>query len=549
MSQMTVSDGGRFLLTYTVNGATDPELGLVIASLSTQNKFVDKDIDIKLFVPSASTSVSGKTVSYSSGWIATGSQSVALGTITSGAAAATISDPVYNSSTSKFDLTASGNVAAPTVSVDGYVSSSEGTKNSNTGGISGSKSLNKIKVGVTVNSNNITVTPTIARTAKPSGDTWTDAASGAVTTTKPSSGVYVQVDAAAVAGSTTVTGKVSTAGYGTTSQYSTDSATTITGGSNAATSAYVPIKSASGYSLSVTSISGSSDVTVGTKDANNKYPLTANNISVTGTFSASTNGWFSSSSATDSDTDNVVIGKMAEAAITGTATNATATTTVAPGTVSIAKDTTAVSGKTRLDYSVGTGTTEISTYYIAVKATAAANSTGTTSAITGTVNASVTTAGYAPTSLTGTGSVSGTATAKTSSKSSSVYYIPVPTAGFTVSNDKIYCSTAGYVPTGSASSPIGTVSGGSISVSNTDPGASYTANTTAVVPSGGYLVISAGYYEATKISLATLVPNEASLIASTGADYILQGSTAYDKNGALITGTIGTYDGTYTVAS
>ena len=78
-------------------------------------------------------------------------------------------------------------------------------------------------------------------------------------------------------------------------------------------------RAASGYSLSVSSISGSSDVIVGTTKTNNKYPVTANNISVTATLSASTAGWFSSGSATDGDTDSVSVGYINEAEFSTTA--------------------------------------------------------------------------------------------------------------------------------------------------------------------------------------------------------------------------------------
>jgi len=116
------------------------------------------------------------------------------------------------------------------------------------------------------------------------------------------------------------------------------------------------------------------------------------------------------------------------AAITASSSDATATTTVAPGDVTIVNNETAVSGKTRIGVSPSTETSGISTYYIALKANAAANSTGTTSAISGTASANVSTAGYAPATLTGSGSVSGNATAKTSSKDSSVYYLPITSA-------------------------------------------------------------------------------------------------------------------------
>lgn len=120
------------------------------------------------------------------------------------------------------------------------------------------------------------------------------------------------------------------------------------------------------------------------------------------------------------------------AAVLNASGTASATTTVAPGTVSIAAETTTLSGKTQITSTPTTGTIS-TTYYIAAKATAAANSSGTTSSITGTASAGVTTAGYAAKSLTTSGSVTGTATAKTSAKSSDVYYFPIVSAsGFSL---------------------------------------------------------------------------------------------------------------------
>ena len=538
-------------------------------------------------------------------------------------------------------------------------------------------------------------------------------------------------------------------------------------------------------------------------------------------------GWFAANTSLTKTTSGTKYFPITAAAITASSSNATATTTVAPGTVTIAKDTSSVSGKTRLDYTPSTATSGIGTYYIAVKANAAANTTGTTSSISGTATASVSTAGYAPTTLSGSGNISGTATAKTSSKDSSVYYIPVPSAvatitgtntvtpsaslsqsnvtfsdtnngisvtatgggtasvtaktntttagyipagdnfsttlsassntttttkyitgitvpkdkGFTVtttadteldttsdlditnaayrrvditnaangsiivsnagniaatqsaktgniiinaydtssssslagektivqsgvwkttaasgantyygrvtvgavsgsiggsasggsataaiantnsiatisdisgktagtdywqikatatgsagsytpkytvntagwigstvtgtaqsvsvssdttgkslyipkatfsvSGNKVYCSAAGYIPAGSASSPIGTVSTGTISAVASDPGTGYTENTSVVIASGGWLKLTAGYYGATKISLATLVPDAANISNVSGySDAMLAGTTAYDVDGALVTGNIETYDGSYTV--
>lgn len=159
------------------------------------------------------------------------------------------------------------------------------------------------------------------------------------------------------------------------------------------------------------------------------------------------------------------------AAIVGSSTNATATTTVEPGTVSIANNTTSVSGKTRIDAAPATGTSGISTYYIAVKATAAANTTGTTSSISGSGSATVTTAGYAPSNLTGSVSVSGTATAKTSAKDSSVYYIPLASAAISASGTASATTTVapGTVSVAKQSTPSGVTNAASGDATTTAP--------------------------------------------------------------------------------
>ena len=91
---------------------------------------------------------------------------------------------------------------------------------------------------------------------------------------------------------------------------------------------------ASGYTLSVSSISGNSAVTVGTLSSG-YYPITANNLSVTATLSAGTAGWFSSGSATDSDTDGVTVGKIAAGSATGPTSLSASSATVTTGTNTI----------------------------------------------------------------------------------------------------------------------------------------------------------------------------------------------------------------------
>lgn len=234
---------------------------------------------------------------------------------------------------------------------------------------------------------------------------------------------------------------------------------------------------------------------------------------------------------------------VASAAISASGTGS-ATTTVAPGNVTIANNTTAVSGKTRIDAALNTNNSVISTYYMAIKANAAANTTGATSSISGTANATTGTAGWAPTSLTGTGSVTGTATAKTSSKDSSVYYVPLTSAAFTKSGNKVSCSTGGWVPAGDLPQN-GTIDTGSITAQASDPGSSYTNNTSLVLAEGGWIRMTAGYYPATRISLATLVPDGTDIKGHN--EYLLAGHSAYDNDGTKVTGSIQTYDGSYSL--
>jgi len=234
----------------------------------------------------------GRTISFGDGgWVMGGSISIDPGTVTSGAGTATISTPTWNSTSSKFTQSASGRIAAPIVNTAGYISSTEGTRNSNN--LSGFKELNTVTVGVNI-SGTAKVTPAIKRTAKPTSDTWVDAASGAVITSKPTSGVYVRVDADAVTNTLTITGKVSDEGYGTMEHYNTDTATSQSVGSNAATSTYVPIKTG-------TITSGTASITSTTI----AYNSTNSNFDITGSADVSaptinTEGYVSSSIGTKS---------------------------------------------------------------------------------------------------------------------------------------------------------------------------------------------------------------------------------------------------------
>ena len=217
------------------------------------------------------------------------------------------------------------------------------------------------------------------------------------------------------------------------------------------------------------------------------------------------------------------------AAITASCTNATATTTVSPGTVSITKNgTTSVSGKTQILTTIDPtlATSDISKYFIAIKASAAANSTGTTSSITGTNTASVSTAGYAPTTLTGAGAISGTATAKTSKRDSGVYYIPVPTAGYSGN---------------SASAEITKTTTDNASTDGINVGAILGERTNAEPTSGYYISLQASGSGSSKITTAGWLPADQTLTsASTTAERffpVTAAVIAVSKTGGSITPT------------
>lgn len=127
---------------------------------------------------------------------------------------------------------------------------------------------------------------------------------------------------------------------------------------------------------------------------------------------------------------------LKKATISGSVSNASCTVTVAPGNVTVER-VSLPGGVT--DASSGSEQTIVPTegVYVAVRANASANQAGTTASISGSGTASVTSAGYAPKTLTGAISVSGTATAKTSQKYSSITYVPIKMAAPSISGGTV----------------------------------------------------------------------------------------------------------------
>lgn len=395
----------------------------------------------------------------------------------------------YDETNGGFDVTGSKTISAPSVTTAGFISSTAGTKNTGTATIAAD--LDEVTVGVSASATTKKVTPVIARTAKDSADTFVDAASGAATTTKPSAGAYVQVDVAAVSDSVTVEGIVSAEGYGTTSNYQHDTATTINVGSNAATTAYVPITAG-------TVASGTAEIST----VSVAYDSTAGNFGVTGAANipaptASTAGYVGSGVGTLTGATNgaTVDASIAKIGIEATISGDTSVTPV------IAKD-----SATNVLASAATTTQPSSGYYIAVQSEA--DSASITAA------AAVTSAGYGTTTE-GQYTTSGDSETVTVTASAKTY---VPITSGSLANSATSNVTYSDL---SSSGPI--------------------------VPSEGYLYINEGYYPNSKISLARLVPDDATITYASGAGYMLSGQSAYDSDGKLVVGTIPTYTGSYSI--
>lgn len=279
----------------------------------------------------------------------TGAMGNATVTIGSGSITHQLSSPEYNSSTGVFDMNCVINVDTPTVSSAGYISSTEGSISGGTA----SETHSLAKVGLTANtvSGDLTKKPTLKRTAKPTSDTWTDAANGAATTTKPTSGAYIRIDADASTNTLTIEPNVNVNGYGDTEHYT---ATNWTGtvGAAAATSAYVPVKGGSRGTLSATA-TGGGNITLGT--AADSAPASGYYIKVEGTASeaAGTTGWTAHSArsanataqyypvntATLTHGNTASSETKAKVAVTATATGITTSTTATSYYITLAEGT------------------------------------------------------------------------------------------------------------------------------------------------------------------------------------------------------------------
>lgn len=136
--------------------------------------------------------------------------------------------------------TQTGSITARASASAGYTTEKEVTGGGSTGIITGSKIYVGKAAGTVTTSGTATVTPVISRIAKPSGDSWTDAASGNAGTIKPTEGVFVAIQSAGSTNQLSAIAKITTAGYTKTDTSFATTKVNVGAGDSAVT--YVPIK-------------------------------------------------------------------------------------------------------------------------------------------------------------------------------------------------------------------------------------------------------------------------------------------------------------------
>lgn len=411
------------------------------------------------------------------------------GAVTSGSATIDTLSYAYVAASNSYSISGSGNVSAPTVNTAGYISGSIGTLNTNEDGAVVVASVPAITLNSTLSGATSARKPTLSKQAISISGV-TDAASGNATSSAPNSGAYVAVRSAANTAAINSAPAIATAGYGAGANFIAGTYATATVGAAQSDIYYIPIKAG-------TVTSGTATIS----SATYAYNSTNGNFDVTGSANVSaptfTEGYIASNvgtknANTDGATLSATVNKIAiQANLSGTGTKAP----------SITKN-----SNTNIPQA-GTATTTKPTsgYYVAVSSVA---NTGTIQA-----TATVVTAGYG-TTTSGQYTTTPSSNLTVGAAASSVTYVPITTATFANS------ATSGTTYT---------------DISSSAP----------VLISGDYLYINAGYTPASKISLAKLVPDATGDNAP--ANYILSGYTAFDNNGALIVGTMETYDGTYTI--
>ena len=430
-----------------------PDSATVSASNQMLNGVAAYDSNGKLWTGNIQTktgsdlSVNGKTVTVPAGYYAQAyTKDVAVGTIKSGSASITSLNYNYDAENFNFAVTGSATVSAPTVPTAGYVSSSEGTKQTNTASVSTSVARIKIKAAI---SGTAKVTPTISKVTDDSGNSAVNITDqvGTGTTTKPTAAntYYVAVKSSAAANNITATPSVVTAGYGTTSQYETDTAATLSVGANASAVTYFTVAagsctvaggvlSTSGYSksdLALTLASGSStnmaNITTSGAQALSGYDyyfkINGSTPAVSGTTSASV------TAITDAHTAGYIPAKAATNFRNAQSASPSVSVNATSGSiwVHLKKATMTVAGTNTVSPSASLTASNV-TYWDTNNGISVTATGGGTASVTATATTNA--AGYAPASTQlGSATLSAANKTTTATKYLKRVKIPVPSSG------------------------------------------------------------------------------------------------------------------------
>lgn len=575
----TVDNEQKFALEQTLNQDIVNDSHIII-DFDTENTFIDKDIHVDLTVPTAAeptldifdittsmdmgqpengiyspeATISGNATIASPGWIASGNRAVAeagvkigkinqslisngstqitsgstinpsdseqtitisegyniartlvigaadssaAGEVTSGGATISTITYTYDSTNDNFNVEGSATVSAPTVNNAGYISLTKGTRNSNVNGATVDTTVDKISISTAITGNGLKK-PIIMRSSPPPtatsyirGDKEVQPSSTVPSDQKAYAAVVVPSNTATI----TATPTVDTAGYGDTTNFGIRTTATSEVGIQQSDIYYVPIKEG-------TVTSGTASITTHSI----AYNSTNDNFDITGTADVSAptiniEGYVASTVGTVSE--NVggasLTSTLPKIGITA-GLSANASTNITPTITVLSQD---------ANVSIGNLTSRrpaSSVFYIGIRAVLPSSIT-----ITGTAN--VTTAGYGTTT---SGEYTATNDTLTINMDSTMQYATIASASFANS------ATSGITYN---------------DISSTAP----------ILISNDYLYINEGYTGNVKISLAKLIPDNATITTSAGADYILSGQSAYDGEGNLIVGNITTYNGSYTI--
>ncbi len=541
MAKMTNdTTNNLWVLEQTATGA-----GTFTDLLTTENKFLDKNISIKSIIPSAQGPVLSITDK--------GSVDIGIGTVNQGyyplstalTGTLTVGTPGWITTTGlsaqdesvivgriKQSTLANGNTAinsgatiTPSVSSNQTINISAGYNAARTIVVAPMSSGTPAEASVTISGT--ATTPTLANTASSiNGKTQVNVTDITTSSSAIDSTYYVALTAEAPATTPTVGKNVSTAGYlGEANQIShsgsigkksqlyfaelTSGKITIGGNSdtvgNPTLAKYNTDGDGGGANINGTDFIGTPVLTEPTSGNYVAVSVTIPSISIKPTVSLTTAGWIGAASQVTANN------------VTSSGKTVQVYVPIKSGT--LAKGTGAVEAESG-NITLGTKTTTQPTSGKYIK-------------VTGSGTVSVGTSGYL-------------ASGASQTSNDSIAYYPLYNMtinDFTVTANVIKSNKAGWIDNNVT---VATIEAGTISTGTTAK-TGWETNTTAVVPEQGYLYIGAGYYPNTQISLATLIPDNTDYPNVTVTDQILAGYEAYDTDGKRLVGTLATYDGTYSV--